>query len=40
VPIIGVPMLLLSYGDSSLLNFTILIFNQVRLDADRQMVIR
>jgi rod shape determining protein RodA len=39
-PIIGIPLPLLSYGGSSLLTFTILIFILVRLDADRQMVIR
>jgi rod shape determining protein RodA len=39
-PIIGIPLPLLSYGGSSLLTFTILIFILVRLDADRQIVIR
>lgn len=39
-PIIGIPLPLLSYGGSSLLTFTILIFILVRLDADRQVVIR
>ncbi len=39
-PIIGIPLPLLSYGGSSLLTFTILIFILVRLDGDRQMVIR
>ncbi|MEX6690799.1 rod shape-determining protein RodA [Danxiaibacter flavus] len=39
-PIIGIPLPLISYGGSSLLTFTILIFIMVRLDADRQMVLR
>ena len=39
-PIIGIPLPLISYGGSSLLTFTILIFILVRLDADRQVVIR
>jgi rod shape determining protein RodA len=39
-PVIGIPLPLLSYGGSSLLSFTILIFILLRLDADRQMVLR
>jgi rod shape determining protein RodA len=39
-PVIGIPLPLVSYGGSSLLTFTILIFILVRLDADRQMVLR
>ena len=39
-PVIGIPLPLISYGGSSLLTFTILIFILVRLDADRQMVLR
>ena len=39
-PVIGITLPLLSYGGSSLLTFTILIFVLVRLDADRQMVLR
>ncbi|MBX2930971.1 MAG: rod shape-determining protein RodA [Chitinophagaceae bacterium] len=39
-PIIGIPLPLVSYGGSSLLTFTILIFILLRLDADRQMVLR
>jgi rod shape determining protein RodA len=39
-PIVGIPLPLISYGGSSLLTFTILIFILVRLDADRQMVLR
>ena len=39
-PVIGITLPLLSYGGSSLLTFTILIFILVRLDADRQMALR
>ncbi|MBI1781694.1 MAG: rod shape-determining protein RodA [Sphingobacteriales bacterium] len=39
-PVIGIPLPMLSYGGSSLLTFTILIFILLRLDADRQMVLR
>lgn len=35
-PIVGIPLPLVSYGGSSLLTFSILIFILVRLDADRQ----
>ena len=39
-PVIGITLPLVSYGGSSLLTFTILIFIMIRLDADRQMVLR
>jgi rod shape determining protein RodA len=39
-PVIGIPLPLISYGGSSLLTFTVLIFILVRLDADRQVVLR
>jgi len=39
-PVIGIALPLISYGGSSLLTFTILIFILLRLDADRQMVLR
>jgi rod shape determining protein RodA len=39
-PVIGITLPLLSYGGSSLLTFTILIFILVKLDAYRQMVLR
>lgn len=39
-PVIGIPLPLISYGGSSLLTFTMLIFILIRLDADRQMVLR
>ena len=40
MPVIGITLPLLSYGGSSLVTFTVLIFIMVRLDADRQMVLR
>lgn len=39
-PVVGIPLPLISYGGSSLLTFTVLVFILLRLDADRQMVIR
>ena len=39
-PVIGITLPFLSYGGSSLLSFSILIFILVRLDADRQAMIR
>jgi rod shape determining protein RodA len=39
-PVIGIPLPYISYGGTSLLTFTILLFILVRLDADRQMVLR
>jgi rod shape determining protein RodA len=39
-PVIGIPLPMISYGGSSLLTFTMLIFILIRLDADRQMVLR
>ena len=39
-PVVGIPLPLISYGGSSLLTFTALIFILLRLDADRQMVLR
>ncbi|WP_018611118.1 rod shape-determining protein RodA [Segetibacter koreensis] len=39
-PVIGIPLPLVSYGGSSLLTFTILLFILIRLDADRQMILR
>ncbi len=39
-PIVGIPLPLVSYGGSSLLTFTVLIFIMLRLDADRHMVLR
>jgi len=40
VPVIGIPLPLMSYGGTALLTFTILLFILIRLDADRQMVLR
>ncbi len=39
-PVIGITLPLISYGGSSLLTFTVLIFILIKLDADRQMVLR
>jgi rod shape determining protein RodA len=39
-PVIGIPLPLLSYGGSSMITFTMLMFILIRLDADRQMVLR
>ncbi|MBL7750290.1 MAG: rod shape-determining protein RodA [Chitinophagaceae bacterium] len=39
-PVIGIPLPFVSYGGTSLLTNTILLFILVRLDADRQMVLR
>jgi rod shape determining protein RodA len=39
-PVIGIPLPFISYGGTSLLTFTVLLFILVRLDADRQMVLR
>jgi rod shape determining protein RodA len=36
----GITLPLLSYGGSSLVTFTILLFIAIKLDADRQMVLR
>ena len=39
-PVIGIPLPFISYGGTSLITFTVLLFILVRLDADRQMVLR
>lgn len=39
-PVIGITLPFLSYGGSSLLSFSILIFILIRLDSDRQVMIR
>ncbi len=39
-PVIGIPLPFISYGGTSLLTFTIMLFIMIRLDADRQMVLR
>ena len=39
-PVVGIPLPFISYGGTSLLTFTIMLFILVRLDADRQMVLR
>ncbi len=39
-PVIGITLPFLSYGGSSLLSFSVLVFILIRLDADRQVMIR
>jgi rod shape determining protein RodA len=39
-PVIGIPLPFISYGGTSLLTNTMLLAILVRLDADRQMVLR
>ncbi len=39
-PVIGIPLPFISYGGTSLLTFTMMLFILVKLDADRQMVLR
>lgn len=39
-PVIGIPLPLISYGGTSLLTFTVLLAILIRLDADRQMILR
>jgi rod shape determining protein RodA len=39
-PVVGISLPLISYGGTSLLTFTIMLFILIRLDADRQMVLR
>jgi rod shape determining protein RodA len=39
-PVIGIPLPFVSYGGTSLLTFTMMLFILIRLDADRQMVLR
>lgn len=40
MPVIGIPLPFLSYGGTALLTFSILLFILIKLDADRQMVLR
>lgn len=40
MPVIGITLPLLSYGGSSIVTFTILIFIMIRFDGNRQMVLR
>ena len=39
-PVIGIPLPFVSYGGTSLISFSTMLFILVRLDADRQMVLR
>jgi rod shape determining protein RodA len=40
VPVIGIPLPFLSYGGTAMVTFTVLLFILIRLDADRQMILR
>jgi rod shape determining protein RodA len=40
VPVIGIPLPFMSYGGTALLTYTIMLFILLRLDADRQMILR
>ncbi|MBP9796686.1 MAG: rod shape-determining protein RodA, partial [Chitinophagales bacterium] len=40
IPVIGIPLPFISYGGSSVLAFSILIFIMLRLDADRLLILR
>lgn len=39
-PVIGIPLPFVSYGGTSLITFSVMLFILIRLDADRQMVLR
>ncbi|MCL6523243.1 MAG: rod shape-determining protein RodA [Thermoflavifilum sp.] len=39
-PVIGIPLPWMSYGGSSMITFTLLLFVLIRLDADRQKILR
>jgi rod shape determining protein RodA len=39
-PVIGIPLPLVSYGGSSIVAYTIMIFTVLKLDAQRLMVLR
>jgi rod shape determining protein RodA len=40
VPVIGIPLPFISFGGTALVTFTVLLFILIRLDADRQMILR
>ncbi|HNA58935.1 MAG TPA: FtsW/RodA/SpoVE family cell cycle protein, partial [Chitinophagales bacterium] len=40
IPVIGIPLPFISYGGSSVLAFSIMIFIMLRLDADRLFILR
>ncbi|MFN5054901.1 MAG: rod shape-determining protein RodA [Bacteroidota bacterium] len=40
VPVIGIPLPFMSYGGTALITFTVLLFILIRMDADRQMILR
>ena len=39
-PVIGIPLPFVSYGGTSLVTFSVMLFILMRLDSDRQMVLR
>jgi rod shape determining protein RodA len=39
-PVIGIPLPFISYGGTSLITFSVMLFILIKLDADRQMVLR
>jgi rod shape determining protein RodA len=40
VPVIGIPLPFMSYGGTALITYTVMLFVLLRLDADRQMILR
>lgn len=40
MPVIGIPLPYMSYGGTALITFTVLLFILIRLDADRQMILK
>jgi rod shape determining protein RodA len=40
VPVIGIPLPFMSYGGTALITFTVMLAILVKLDADRQMILR
>jgi rod shape determining protein RodA len=40
MPVIGIPLPFLSYGGTSLISFTMMLFILIKLDSDKQMVLR
>jgi rod shape determining protein RodA len=40
VPVFGIPLPFMSFGGTALITFTVMLFILIRLDADRQMILR
>jgi rod shape determining protein RodA len=40
VPVIGIPLPFMSFGGTALITYTTMLFILLRLDADRQMILR